>query len=222
MKQDNERAMRILRAADALFGAVGFDGVSVRDIAQRAEVNKALVFYYYDSKEALFETVVQRYYEGHRAALEAAFERSGTIRERFHRLMDAYVDYIDENRGYPRLIQRRFAETTEADTDLVRRGLVPLLQWTERALEELTPREGPLAARQFFLTFSGAVINFFTYGPMLAPMWNTDPLGDQGIAERRAHLHWLVDTVLTGLEQQRELQPTSAMEGCHQGKQAPR
>lgn len=200
MNKANERAVRILVAADTLFGERGFDGVSVRDVAERAGVNKALVFYYYKSKVALFETVVQRYYDGHRAALEAAFATGGSIRERLHRLMDAYVDYIDEHRGFPRLMQRRVAGTTGADTELVQRGLAPLLEWTERALDEVTPALGPLAARHFFLTFSGAVIHFFTFGAVIEPMWGVDPLSADGVAERRAHLHWLVDAVLDGLK----------------------
>ena len=59
---------------------------------------------------------------------------------------------------------------------------------------------GPLAARQFFLTFSASVINHFTYGEALAPAYGTDPLSPDGIAERRAHLHWLVDALLAALE----------------------
>ncbi len=199
MKKDNERAKRILKAADSLFGEAGFDGTSVRDIAQRAGVNKALVFYYYDNKEALFERVVQRYYEEHQIALQAAFEAEGSNSERLHRLMDAYVDFIAEHRSFPRLLQRRITERGGADVALVQRGIAPLLEWTERALEGITPAEGPLAARHFFLTFSGAVLNFFTYGEVLSPSWGSNPLAAPGIAERKAHLHWLVDALLEGL-----------------------
>jgi len=200
VKNENERAVRILQAADDLFSELGFDGTSMRDIARRAGVNKALVFYYYDNKEALFETVVQRYYEGHQAALESAFDRGGSLGERLHRLIDAYVDFVNAHRGFPRLMQRRVAVGSAADIELVRRGIGPLLEWTERALDGVTPVEGPLAARHFFVTFSGAVINFFTYGAALGPSWTTAPMSQEGINERRAHLHWLVDAILERLQ----------------------
>ncbi len=199
----NARAKMILEAADSLFGELGFDGTSVRDIAERAGVNKALVFYYFDSKDALFERVVGTYYEGHHIVLEEAFARGGSIAERLHYLADAYVDYIDENRNFPRLMQRRLSGRSDADTDLVRRGMEPLLKWTERALEGLTPPEGALAARHLFLTFSGAVINFFTYGPVLGASWGLDPRSEEGVAERKEHLHWLVDAMLNGLKMSR-------------------
>jgi hypothetical protein len=83
--------------------------------------------------------------------------------------------------------------------ELVQRNLAPLFQWITDSLAEVAPAEGPLAARQFFVTFSGTVINYFTYSPVLAPMWGDDPMSDQALRERREHLHWLVDTILDRL-----------------------
>ena len=76
-------ADRIYRAADELFCELGYDGVSMRDIAQRAGVNKASVFYHFKSKDDLFERVLKAYYRAHRDALQTAFESGeGTLRER--------------------------------------------------------------------------------------------------------------------------------------------
>jgi len=194
------RPARILEAADALFTERGYDAVSVRDIARQAGVNKALVFYHFDNKAALFERILARYYAAHLTALERAFQdRGGGRRERFHRLVDAYFDFMAANRRYPRLVQQQVA-SGEAH-DLVRENLGRLLQWTEAALGDLTPTEGPLAARQFFVTFSGMVINFFTYGPLMADQWGADPTSDVAAAERRDHVHWMVDRILDGLEE---------------------
>ena len=51
---------RILDAAEALFGAQGFDAVSLRDITQRAGVTLALASYHFGTKDQLFEDVVAR------------------------------------------------------------------------------------------------------------------------------------------------------------------
>jgi AcrR family transcriptional regulator len=195
---ESETASVILQAADELFGERGFDGVSIRDVTERAGVQKALVFYYFRNKEGLFRQVLGRYYEAHRQALEAAAEADQPLRERLHGVVDAYLDFIDQNRRYPRLVQREVA-SRDAHLQLIQQSLAPLFRWTVAALSEVAPEEGPLAARHFFLTFSGAVINTFTYGPALEPVWGSDPLSEAGVAERRAHLHWLVDTVLDRL-----------------------
>ena len=76
-----------------------------------------------------------------------------------------------------------------------------MYSWTCQALAEVAPEAGPLAARHFFVTMSGAMINYFTYGPILEPLWGADPLSEDGVEERRAHLHWVVDALLARLEE---------------------
>ncbi|WP_052402446.1 TetR/AcrR family transcriptional regulator [Muricoccus aerilatus] len=51
---------RILDAAERKFGNLGFDGASLRDIAGEAGVTQALVNYYFQSKQGLFEETYRR------------------------------------------------------------------------------------------------------------------------------------------------------------------
>ena len=195
----SETAQRILEAADELFGERGYDGASARDIARRAGVKKALVFYHFGSKEALFVAVLERFYEAHAEALAGADGARGGQAERLHALVDAYLDFIEDNRRYPRLVQREVAGGA-APLERVQESLGALHALLERSLGDLVPPDGPLAARQLFVTFSGAVINYFTYAPVLAPLWQGDPLAPAAVAERRQHLHWLVDALVERLE----------------------
>ena len=50
---------RLLRAAETLFATKGFKEVSVREIAACANVNSALVGYYFGGKQSLFNEVYQ-------------------------------------------------------------------------------------------------------------------------------------------------------------------
>jgi TetR/AcrR family transcriptional regulator len=194
----SDTAQRILEAADELLCDVGFHGVSMRDVAERAGVNKASVFYHFNSKEELFERVLEGYYQAHMTALAEAFAGDEPVRERLHRMVDAYLDFMAENRRYPRLVQQQVAGV---DTrHLIARNLRQLFDWTTRALAEVVPEHGPLAARHFFVTFSSMVINYFTYTPVLGEAWGEgDPLEPDGLAERRAHVHWMVDVVLAAM-----------------------
>jgi AcrR family transcriptional regulator len=56
----NRTKQKILDAAEALFGARGFDAVSLRDITESAAVTLALASYHFGTKERLFEAVVAR------------------------------------------------------------------------------------------------------------------------------------------------------------------
>lgn len=55
-----DRRERILDAAEEAFAELGFAGASLRHIVQAARVNLATVYYYYGSKEALMEAVLDR------------------------------------------------------------------------------------------------------------------------------------------------------------------
>ncbi len=198
-KDSNKKtAASILLAAEEVLGEVGYDGASVMEIARRAGVNKALVFYHWGSKADLFEQVLERYYSRHRDALSDALDSEGSLTERFHNMVDAYMDFIDENRLYPRLVQQQISGGGP-HLELVQRHLEAFFSWTTQALAKITPESGPLAARHFYLSLSGIVVNYFTYAPVLGSLWGQDPLSPEAVAERREHVHWLVDTMLKQL-----------------------
>ncbi len=69
-----ETKTRILDAAEALFAQRGFDGVSLRDIAQRAGVQLALSHYHFGAKEDLFRAVVDRRAAEHVRGLSEALD----------------------------------------------------------------------------------------------------------------------------------------------------
>lgn len=55
----SESKNRILKAAEKLFADKGFDGARVDEIARQAQVNKALIYYYFKSKEAILEELME-------------------------------------------------------------------------------------------------------------------------------------------------------------------
>ena len=56
----NEKQLAIIHTAEKLFSVTGFDGTSVRDIANEAGINVAMVSYYFGSKEKLMEAVFEQ------------------------------------------------------------------------------------------------------------------------------------------------------------------
>jgi len=195
-------AARILSAAEELFAARGFAGVSARDIAERAGEKKASVFYHFGSKPELFQRVLERYYAAHAEALGSASAGPGDARERLHRLIDAYLDFAEDHEAYMRLVQHEIAAGSEFLPE-VQRGLALLLDRVQAILADLVPATGPLSARQFFLTFSGIVNAYQVFAPALGPLWGEDPRKTGARRERRAHVHWVADALLAGLEGER-------------------
>lgn len=203
MTKRGERRARILSSADTLFCARGFEGVSVRDVAQAAEVNKALVFYYFDSKDQLFAEVLGTYYAAHRSfLLETAASSGGDLRARVLSLVGAYFDWMADHARYARLIQQEVARESD-HLPLIQRHLAELHAPVEGLLGDLLPAEGPLSPKHFFVSLSGMTTTYFTHAPALGELWGEDPASDTARSERRAHLTWVVDAILTKLQSER-------------------
>src|ERR1700709_902094 len=55
----SEKQIQIIETAEQLFAERGYDGTSVRDIADEADINVAMISYYFGSKEKLMEALFE-------------------------------------------------------------------------------------------------------------------------------------------------------------------
>jgi len=96
-KLGNDRALRIVAAAREEFARRGFAGARVEQIAQRAGVNKQLLFYYYHSKRGLFQAVLtQSAGELEKALAELALPAGGPL-QRLRLTLSAQFDFLAQN-----------------------------------------------------------------------------------------------------------------------------
>src|SRR5690348_1374356 len=94
----------ILDAAEDLFSRLGFEGVSLADIAELAEVSRGLPSYFFVDKQGLYRTVMERAAMQNRSAvLDVLRSMEGNKpRDVFLTLIDRYIDYLAAN---PRVVQ---------------------------------------------------------------------------------------------------------------------
>jgi len=98
---------RILDAADHIFGSIGFDAATTREIAERSGVNKALIHYYFKSKDGLLADLLEGYYARLTETLSAILLRpTGSLRERVGDLVGGYLDFLHANRNFVRIVHR--------------------------------------------------------------------------------------------------------------------
>ena len=97
---------RILAAATRLYAAPEAGGPALRAIAREGGVNSALIHYHFQSKAGLLQSLLDRYYEALGQRLSGELQAEGDMRERMHRLVDGYLDFLRENRNFGRIVQR--------------------------------------------------------------------------------------------------------------------
>ncbi len=197
-----DRRQQLMDAAEAILAEDGYEALSARRVAERAGLKKALVFYYWGSTVELFEKVLGRYYERHERLLADAMNVEGTLSERVHHVINAYLTFIEANQAYARIVQQQVS-TGGPHLSLVQQHLGDVMATTARMLGDMMPDTGPLSARHFHLSLSAVVINYFTYGPVLGESyWGRDPMAAEALEERRAHVRWIVDAWLERLAAQ--------------------
>ena len=90
-----EKQLSIMETAERLFAENGYDGTSIRDIAHAADVNVAMISYYFGSKEKLLQTIFEKRTEYWRTHLENLIgDKNASSFEKVNMLIDHYVDKI--------------------------------------------------------------------------------------------------------------------------------
>ncbi|GAA5316244.1 MAG: TetR/AcrR family transcriptional regulator [Candidatus Pelagadaptatus aseana] len=94
-KDKGEKGENILNAAEELFALRGYDGVTLRAVANQAGVDVALINYYFGSKSQLFDTVFERraqvLNQGRLVALEQARQQAQPEAISVEKIIEAYL-----------------------------------------------------------------------------------------------------------------------------------
>src|SRR5262245_57299978 len=103
----NEKQIQIMETAEILFAEKGFNGTSVRDISERADVNLAMISYYFGSKDKLLEALFDYRGEYLKLKLESMIEdKSLSSMEKMEVLIDHYVEKIMKQQCFSRIMVR--------------------------------------------------------------------------------------------------------------------
>ena len=101
------KQLHILDAAERLFGNRGFEGTSVRDIAQEAGVNLAMISYYFGSKEKLLEALFAARISASRLVLEHLLgNKVMDPISKIELLVDSIVDRMIDHHAFYRIMLR--------------------------------------------------------------------------------------------------------------------
>ena len=96
----------IVAAALEEFAQLGLAGARIDEIARTARVNKALLYYYFESKEHLFLGVVEQMFTAMTGALRSALSAAGEPREKLLAFLDANFKVLAAQPAYARLLEQ--------------------------------------------------------------------------------------------------------------------
>jgi TetR/AcrR family transcriptional regulator len=189
-----ETRSRILDAALSEFAANGLAGARTEQIAQAAGVNKALLYYYFESKEKLYSAALEMVSARVRDRSMAVFLREASPGERLLRAALEHFDRILTQREFQSLMQQEMIRLHRGEESalliLVKRIFAPL-----HAMFQSIVREGIASGElieadwlQFVLSALGSNVFYFLSAPILRHILPFEPFDQEALRARRVAL----------------------------------
>ena len=180
----------ILVAAEDCFARLGFDGTSVQQIAKSAGVARSTPAYFFGSKEALYDAVLERVVTRGQQAMARAYAQAEDGRspeDAVDSFVAALLDFLGNDQNFLRLIQR------EALGDGSRVTAFFALAVAESvAVLRPAAQEAGISPERLILDLAALCWYPFAHEHTLLPALGIDARDAAFIAEQKRHLGDLV------------------------------
>src|SRR5229473_7837798 len=184
----------ILQAALEEFAHEGPSGARTDEIARRAGVNKALLYYYFKDKEGLYAAALEHVFSGLIARVSSVLDRTDLPpRERLLLYAQTHFDYIAGSPAYHRVVQREFMRSASRTLSPLASRIFDkhgrpfyskLIKLIEEGGESGDFRK--IDPRQALTSILGTIVFYFISIPALRVMHPGDPFSPESLAKRRA------------------------------------
>jgi TetR/AcrR family transcriptional regulator len=189
-RADQTRA-RILAAAVRQFSANGLAGARTEQIAEEAGVNKALLYYYFKSKEDLYAAALESVFEDVRVESVAVMEMDATAGER---LVQMTLNSFDRSYTYPAvrtLMQQEMVRLHQGEENqmaqMAENFFRPMWIKIHELLEEGIAAGELIAVdpQQIRYATLGANVFYFLTAPLTKLAFGIDPMERSELEHRR-------------------------------------
>ncbi|CAM4081558.1 TetR family transcriptional regulator [Bordetella tumbae] len=192
--RDADRSQQIiLDAAIAEFSSHGLAGARMDRIAERADVNKRLIYYYFKSKDALFLAVLENTYARIRQAEQALRLHDMPPAQAIRRLTEFTWNYYIE---HPEFLTLLNSENLHEGQHLARSARIsemnsPLIETLGEILERGRREQlfrGGIDAMQLYVSIAGMAYFYLSNHYTLSAVFGRDLMTPKAHQERLSHI----------------------------------
>ena len=191
---------RILQTARQIFEKKGYDGTSMQEIADAAKINKAMLHYYYRSKDKLFDRVFQLTFAGFLDCVGSVFESNLAYLDKIREFISIHADFLIDNQHIPSFIIHEINRNPARIAELLRlnrddKRFVRFFKETAAEIESGRIRN--IDARQLLVNILALNIFPVAARPILATMLELEEEGyRQFLITRKASVFNLIKDLL--------------------------
>jgi TetR/AcrR family transcriptional regulator len=189
-RADQTRA-RILDAAVLEFSGNGIAGARTERIAEAAGVNKALLYYYFNNKRALYDAALESVASRVVSTSLAAMGTECSAGERLVRFTLSHFDRIHSQRAFQSLMQQEMIRLHRGEENavapLVEKVFLPMLTRMRQVYAEGRGSGELIDVDEMQIIYAalGANVFYFLSAPMMSMLVDTSPFDRTALEFRR-------------------------------------
>ena len=177
----------ILIAAKEIFQQKGMAGARMQEIADKAKINKALLHYYYRSKQLLFEAVFKSAFSLLAPQLNKVLNDDSDLFEKIRKFTENYVSFVIKHPYLPNFVVQELNKNPEFVQKLRSEKNFPSIEKFKLQVSDAI-NQGiikPIEAEQLFINIISLNIFPFIGEPLLMALVNVDKESYNKILENR-------------------------------------
>ena len=170
IKKDNTEE-KILQAAQSVFIKKGMDGARMQEIANEAGINKALLHYYFRTKEKLFEAIFKTVFSQILPNIMEMVHSELPIEEKLEIFIDKYISLLMRNPFVPTFILKEMNRNPDFLASILKNnGLKPEMIFSMFEKEMEAGRIVKMDPRDLLVNILGLCIFPIAAKPLMAIM----------------------------------------------------
>lgn len=186
--QDTEE--QIMDAAKEVFQKKGMDGARMQEIADKAGINKAMLHYYYRSKQLLFEAVFNSAFSLVAPQINKILNDDSSIEEKVKGFTYNYISFMAKHPYLPNFIIQELNRNPKFFEKLQSNAAFPSLDKFEKqvAVEVEQGILKPIDGKQLFVNIISLNIFPFVATPLIKGLLGIDDKEFKTLVEERKTL----------------------------------
>ena len=187
-KKDKNTEQVILQTARKIFIQKGLTGARMQDIADQAGFNKALVHYYFTSKDNLFNLVFEQEFSNLFSSLATIVASDLPLFEKIERIVSLDIERLSQFPGLPNFVLNEMSRNPDVLLKRLKRipvekVLIVFQKQINSEIKKGTIRK--ITAEQLFINIQSMCIFPFIARPMIKALMQMDEKTYMTMIQRR-------------------------------------
>ena len=185
--KDQNTEQNILQAAKSVFQRKGMDGARMQEIADEAGINKALLHYYYRSKQLLFEAVFKSAFSLLAPQLNKILNDESSLEDKIKNFTSNYISFISKHPYLPNFVIQEINRNPEFILNMKGNIGFPNLETFKKQVDDEVNKKHikPIKAEQLFINILSLSVFPFIGTPLLKAIGNIDDAQFKVLVEER-------------------------------------